>query len=296
MESMRRSEVAAFFKDKIAFSDPSTEVSGVTSAVNDLGNFLLTPARYLWNGKTMTAVKANTWTTTWGNSPDPTSSILFKNVHDVREHDGRLKTALKTAASILLLVPGVLLGSIIKGAALLGSRTVSQANSNAAHFDIAEEKYRNTLPYQRKFEALEVALATNDGPEVENILSTLLNDGNLIPFLTRFASADPAKGDKIRLDQFPTHGVGYDAGQRETILAALLYYIAKKPGTTAIYYFLTQLNNKDWTGDSIVSLKPAEDNNMHVEQELQRIANLAVDAINVGRSSSGFIFPKLDNR
>lgn len=112
MEAME----AGFLRHNIEFAPDEQRVSRTTRFLNAAGNALLSPVRHLLRGRTVTVVNVQ-------DEGIPHVNRLEFNQKPASE-EGIGKKALKTTASVLLFVPGLLLGSLVKGVALATSSSL----------------------------------------------------------------------------------------------------------------------------------------------------------------------------
>lgn len=106
------------FIDQISFSDQTkVDLNSATRGINSIGDLFLTPARYLFNGRSVTCV----------HKPAAPSGIIemeFTPKEKAQPSSCCLPGLLKGAAAILLLLPCGLVGFLFKSMALVCSKNL----------------------------------------------------------------------------------------------------------------------------------------------------------------------------
>jgi hypothetical protein len=100
---------AGFLRHNIEFQKDEKHVSAVARGLNAIGNFLLSPARCLFNGRTMTLINYTLGGQLKLDYVENSKALL---------DSGGIRF-LKVVASIIGIVPGIILGSAVKGVALV---------------------------------------------------------------------------------------------------------------------------------------------------------------------------------
>lgn len=99
------------------------ELNPLIKEIHHFSDFLLIPARYLFNGKTISLHTIST-----------TSKLVGVNI--VPSYPQSERNLLKTISAIICLAPGIILGGFLKLGLMLVSRKIDQAYSVAKLIDI----------------------------------------------------------------------------------------------------------------------------------------------------------------
>lgn len=113
-------KISAFFTHSIDFEEPFHLDKSVQFCY-DVSNFFFSPVRYFFNGQRVIC-------STSLNSLDA-SQLVFTKIEDLQEEF----SVLKTAVSIMLLVPGILIGGIMKSVAVLASEPLKNCYRKIMH-------------------------------------------------------------------------------------------------------------------------------------------------------------------
>lgn len=178
-------KVKTFILDNISFNtDPANRFNKTTTFFNSLGNFLLSPARHLFQGKRVTCVLVPID----AKRVDP----MFGKIDD-RRPEG-LERVCKTIASIVLIVPGTILGAAVKGFTMLASDRLKRRYESL-------EKMENVLKENCAKEAEEVAICLyqKDSSRLFSILKNLKDKGQLDDFIRYFSNG----GNHAFLAEYP---------------------------------------------------------------------------------------------
>jgi hypothetical protein len=111
---------AGFLRHNIEFTPGEPLVSMASRVLNAVGNFLLSPARHLFNGRTVTAVSV------YRNKTETDQSCTIQHSEAPPQLESGGKKFLKTIASIICFVPGIIFGSAVKGLALATSHSLRE--------------------------------------------------------------------------------------------------------------------------------------------------------------------------
>lgn len=181
--------VKSFLSDNISF-DSNNNLNAVTRFFNSVGNFLLSPARHLFQGKSVQCVLVPTDR----RHADP----IFGNVDD--RHPKGLEGACKTIASIILFIPGTILGSAIKGCTMLASDRLKRRYESL-------EKMEDSLKDDSVKAAGDVAICLHqkDSARLFSILKNLKDNGKLDDFIQYFSGAalNSSGGNWAFLEDYP---------------------------------------------------------------------------------------------
>ena len=108
-----------FLAEKISFDDIN-DINAPALALNSVGNFLLSPARHLFHGRSVRCVFVK------HDNESPKAPVFdFEDIIKDKPPEG-IERVCKTIASVIFFIPGVLLGSAIKGLSMLTSDRLKQ--------------------------------------------------------------------------------------------------------------------------------------------------------------------------
>ena len=176
--------------NNVYFGANSNNLNTSTRFFNSLGNFLLSPARHLFQGKSVNCVLVPT--------DSRRAAPIFGNIDD--RHPRGLERACKTIASIVLFVPGIIFGSAVKGLALLASERLRRRYDSL-------EKMEDALNDSSVKAAGDVAICLHqkDSVQLFNILKNLKDNGQLDDFIQYFSGAalNSDGGNYAFLEDYP---------------------------------------------------------------------------------------------
>ena len=142
-----------FLNHSIQFLSTDHGVSAAGEKLNSIGNFFLSPIRYLFRGRTMRVMARN---------PETRAADFT----DISDQDVGERSFLKTAKAVLLFVPGVVLGSCFKKIALIVSPTL-QGYYKLMSDSITQRKVSQAANDRFKSGASPSALTVSTTPQVE---------------------------------------------------------------------------------------------------------------------------------
>jgi hypothetical protein len=184
-------KVKTLILDNVSFStDSNSNLNKATLFFNSIGNFLLSPARHLFQGKSAICVLVPTDR----RHADP----IFGKVDD--RHSEGLERVCKTIASIALFIPGTILGAAVKGFTVLASDRLKRRYESL-------EKMEDALKESCVKAAGDVAICLyqKDSAQLFSILKNLKDNGQLDEFIQYFSGAalNSSGGNYAFLEDYP---------------------------------------------------------------------------------------------
>ena len=155
--------IELFFNNRIADTRPISEMNVYEDLTAELGDFFLTPVRYLFHGDKVT-VSQNDNVVTVNHRLEYGNSYLEPK-----------KNFLNVVASIILLIPGILFGIAIKSFSYISELTRERHKLALSHYHNAEIRLGTAAVEEIEEEAVPVMLTWELSELEENSLKAIVN-------------------------------------------------------------------------------------------------------------------------